>query len=259
MIMELLGENLEKIFNKNNRKFPLKTICEISNQTITRIEYIHSKNIIHRDIKPENFLIGINNNKNLLYLIDYGLSKKYQNKNGFHIPYYDGKKIIGTIRFISVNNHLGIEQSRRDDLESLAYVIIYLLKGNLPWIGLKGKNKIEKYEKIMNMKINSKLNVICDGLPKEFAIFLQYCRDIGFDETPNYNFLRKLIENVCNKNKIVLDNQLNFEEIIYFNEDEIKGIDDNNKDENNESEDEINIDVNEEKKFINDKENNSED
>ena len=217
MIMELLGDNLEKLFNKNNRKFSLKTICEISNQTISRLEYIHNKNIIHRDIKPENFLIGINNNKNILYLIDYGLSKKYKNKKGFHIPYIEGKKLIGTIKYISINTLLGIEQSRRDDLESLSYTIIYLLKGNLPWIGLKVKNKNEKIEKIMNMKMYSKLDEICDGLPKEFAIFLQYTRDIGFNQTPNYNFLRKIIENVSIKNKIILDNQLNFES-IYYNE-----------------------------------------
>ena len=135
MIMELLGDNLEQLFNKNNRKFSLKIICEISNQTISRLEYIHNKNIIHRDIKPENFLIGINNNKNILYLIDYGLSKKYKNKKGFHIPYIEGKKLIGTIKYISINTLLGIEQSRRDDLESLSYSIIYFLEGKLLWMG----------------------------------------------------------------------------------------------------------------------------
>ena len=248
MIMELLGDNLEKLFNKNNRKFSLKTICEISNQTISRLEYIHNKNIIHRDIKPENFLIGINNNKNILYLIDYGLSKKYKNKKGFHIPYIEGKKLMGTIKYISINTLLGIEQSRRDDLESLSYTIIYLLKGNLPWIGLKVKNKNEKIEKIMNMKMYSKLDEICDGLPKEFAIFLQYTRDIGFNQTPNYNFLRKIIENVSIKNKIILDNQLNFES-IYYNENMNKLIVNKKNKENEEIEDKKKN--NEETKLIN--------
>ena len=252
MIMELLGDNLEKLFNKNNRKFSLKIICEISNQTISRLEYIHNKNIIHRDIKPENFLIGINNNKNILYLIDYGLSKKYKNKKGFHIPYIEGKKLIGTIKYISINTLLGIEQSRRDDLESLSYTIIYLLKGNLPWIGLKVKNKNEKIEKIMNMKMYSKLDEICDGLPKEFAIFLQYTRDIGFNHTPNYNFLRKIIENVSIKNKIILDNQLNFES-IYYNENMNKLIVNKKNKENEEIEEKKKN--NEETKLINYKEN----
>ena len=256
MIMELLGDNLEKLFNKNNRKFSLKTICEISNQTISRLEYIHNKNIIHRDIKPENFLIGINNNKNILYLIDYGLSKKYKNKKGFHIPYIEGKKLMGTIKYISINTLLGIEQSRRDDLESLSYTIIYLLKGNLPWIGLKVKNKNEKIEKIMNMKMYSKLDEICDGLPKEFAIFLQYTRDIGFNQTPNYNFLRKIIENVSIKNKIILDNQLNFES-IYYNENMNKLIVNKKNKENEEIEEKKKN--NEETKLINYKENLSED
>ena len=254
--MELLGDNLEKLFNKNNRKFSLKTICEISNQTISRLEYIHNKNIIHRDIKPENFLIGINNNKNILYLIDYGLSKKYKNKKGFHIPYIEGKKLMGTIKYISINTLLGIEQSRRDDLESLSYTIIYLLKGNLPWIGLKVKNKNEKIEKIMNMKMYSKLDEICDGLPKEFAIFLQYTRDIGFNQTPNYNFLRKIIENVSIKNKIILDNQLNFES-IYYNENMNKLIVNKKNKENEEIEEKKKN--NEETKLINYKENLSED
>ena len=256
MIMELLGDNLEKLFNKNNRKFSLKTICEISNQTISRLEYIHNKNIIHRDIKPENFLIGINNNKNILYLIDYGLSKKYKNKKGFHIPYIEGKKLMGTIKYISINTLLGIEQSRRDDLESLSYTIIYLLKGNLPWIGLKVKNKNEKIEKIMNMKMYSKLDEICDGLPKEFAIFLQYTRDIGFNQTPNYNFLRKIIENVSIKNKIILDNQLNFES-IYYNENMNKLIVNKKNKENEEIEEKKKN--NEETKLINYNENLSED
>jgi hypothetical protein len=138
----------------------------------------------------------------------------------------------------------------------LIYVIIYLLKGNLTWIGLKVKNKNEKIEKIMNKKIYSKLDEICDGLPNEFAIFLQYTRDIGFNQTPNYNFLRKLIENVCIKNKIILDNQLNFES-IYYNENMNKLIVNKKNKENEEIEDKKKN--NEETKLINYKENLSED
>ena len=247
MIMELLGDNLEKIYNENNRNFSLKTICEISNQSISLLEYIHNKKIIHRDVKPENLLIGINNKKNTIYLIDYGLSKKYITKTGYHIPYIDGKKLIGTVRYISVNTHLGIEQSRRDDLESLSYSIIYFLKGKLPWMGLKAKNKEEKYEKIMEVKINCKLSSICEGIPKEFALFLQYNRDLGFDEKPNYNYLRKIIDSVLEKNKGCIDGNLNLDN-SFLNDNNMVFEDKKKDEEEKRKKEEKNVDKNKENK-----------
>jgi len=102
-------------------------------QMVRRIESFHSAKYIHRDIKPENFMIGNNENSNIVYLIDYGLSKKYIEKDGSHIKYMDKKGLVGTARYTSVNAHLGIEQSRRDDLISIGYLIVYFMKGRLPW------------------------------------------------------------------------------------------------------------------------------
>ena len=135
---------------------------------LSRIEYVHSMGLIHRDIKPENLLIGYKRKSHVIYLIDYGLAKRYIDlKTGNHIPYLEGKQLTGTAKYASMYTHMGIEQSRRDDLESFGYVLIFLLKGELPWTGIKAKNKIEKHKKIMEKKIESTPDVLCDGLPSK--------------------------------------------------------------------------------------------
>jgi serine/threonine protein kinase len=122
--------------------------------------------MIHRDVKPDNFLMGRDKKKHIVYVVDFGLAKKYKDtKTGEHIPYKDGKSLTGTARYASIYTHLGIEQSRRDDLESLGYVILYLLKGDLPWQGIKAKNKKDKYEKIMHKKINTSIDQLYKGHP----------------------------------------------------------------------------------------------
>ena len=135
-------------------------------QQISRIEYVHSQYFIHRDIKPENFLIGIGDKASTIYLIDFGLAKRYKDpKTLQHIPYRNGKSLTGTARYASTNTHIGIEQSRRDDLEGICYVILYLLRGNLPWQGLTARNKNEKYKKIMESKMSTAVETLCKGLP----------------------------------------------------------------------------------------------
>lgn len=156
---------------------------------------MHSKELIHRDIKPDNFLSGIGKNKSLIYLIDFGLSKRYRDsKTGDHIPYRSGKSLTGTARYASLNTHLGAEQSRRDDLESLGYVLLYLLKGSLPWQGLKVKSKQQKYDAIKEKKKSTTIESLCEGYPGEFAAYLNACRQLRFDETPNYESLRNLFK-----------------------------------------------------------------
>ena len=148
LVMELLGKSLETLFLENNSKFSLKTVCMLAEQMLSRLEYIHKKCYIHRDIKPENFMTGRKEYKDVLYLIDFGLSKKYKNpKTGEHIKYFNNHRLNGTARFASIHALEGYELSRRDDLESLCYVLVYLLKGSLPWMKLKNKNKFEKWKR----------------------------------------------------------------------------------------------------------------
>jgi serine/threonine protein kinase len=127
---------------------------------------VHSKNYIHRDIKPDNFLVGKNKKNNQVFVIDFGLAKRYKDaKTGAHIPFTDGKSLTGTARYASINTHLGMEQSRRDDLESTGYVMVYFLRGELPWQGLKAKTMKEKYEKIMEKKLSTPVDSLCKGFP----------------------------------------------------------------------------------------------
>ena len=206
LIMDLLGPSLEKLFNYCNRKFTLKTTLMLADQMISRLEFIHLRDFLHRDVKPDNFLIGTGKNKNLVYAIDFGLAKKYRDsKTGLHIPYREGKSLTGTARYASVNTHRGIEQARRDDVESVGYIMVYFLKGNLPWQGLKAKNMKEKYEKIKEKKINTELSELCLGFPQEIAKFIQYTREIGFEDKPDYSYLHKLIKTMADNDKITFD------------------------------------------------------
>lgn len=127
---------------------------------------MHSRLLLHRDIKPENFLIGLGDKSSTIFVIDFGLAKKYKDSNTkLHIPYKDNKNLTGTARYASVKTHLGVEQSRRDDLEGITYVTIYFLRGSLPWQGLPAKTKQEKYRKIKDAKIANTPEILCKSLP----------------------------------------------------------------------------------------------
>ena len=190
LLMQLLGKSLDKLFSETNRKFSIKTVSQIGYQMVQRIEYVHSKGYIHRDIKPGNFLIGKGLDCKKIYIIDFGLSKKYIDKNNNHIIYKEGKGLTGTARYVSLNTHYGIEQSRRDDMEGIAYNLIYFAKGKLPWQGVKTKNKKEKHKKIMEYKEEYGQEKLCDGLPEEFPTLLKYARKLDFDEKPDYKNIK---------------------------------------------------------------------
>lgn len=138
-------------------------------------------------------------------MIDYGLAKKYRDSKHVHIPYRDNKHLTGTARYASINNHLGIEQSRRDDLESLGYVLMYFNKGELPWQGLKARTKGDKYTRICEKKSSTGINALCEGFPTEFATYLNYTRSLGFEDKPDYQYLRKLFRDLFVRQGYTMD------------------------------------------------------
>ena len=206
LVQTLLGESLGKTFHKKQNHFSIKDLCMFSIQILDRIEYVHSKYIIHRDIKPENFLIG-NPDKYMIYVIDFGLSKKYKSsRTNKHVQFRLTKKFTGTARYASINAVRGAEQSRRDDLEAIGYMLLFFLSGGkLPWQGVSCKAKAEKYVKIYHMKKNLNFSVFCKNMPSEIIYFIKYCRELEFEQKPDYEYLRSLFENILKERGITND------------------------------------------------------
>lgn len=205
MFMQLLGSNLEELFVTYSRKFSMPTVLNIAIQIVTLLENLHNAHYIHRDIKPNNFLIGLNNRKNRIYIMDFGLSKKYIDRNNKHIEFKNNKLLIGTARYVSINIHMGIESSRRDDLESVGYMLIYFLKGSLPWQGSKAQNGKKHYEVIGEIKMTTSIDTLCKDLPECFKEYLMYCRELAFEDKPDYKYLRNLFLDYSTDNNIKLD------------------------------------------------------
>ena len=206
LIQQLLGKSLKELFFQSKNK--IKDLCMAAIQIIERIKYVHSKYIIHRDIKPENFLIG-NPDSSTIYLIDFGLSRKYRSsRTKKHIEFFINKSVPGTVGYLSLNATNGVEQTRRDDLESIAYMLIFLGKGTLPWSHIKANSELDLEIKTYKLKKFLKVETLCEGLPNEFITFLKYVRKLKFEEEPNYDFLKNLF--LTSLKNLNYENDLNF-------------------------------------------------
>lgn len=251
IIMELQGQDLNGLFEEHSKHVPLNRIVAIADDLIYRMEQIHKSGIVHRDVKPQNFLVG-RSEPNRVYVIDFGLSCFYEN-DGVHVRKREGLKPCGTARYASLNNHRGVNQTRRDDLEAIAYMFIYLLKGGLPWQRKKGKrkrfepgdrvkvtthqedgrhdrveedgvivyvpsegkwatveidgrrdnyelnDKMNKWERILNQKLECPLEYLCEGLPAEFIKYLKYVRKLEHNQEPDYNYLRQMFQDIASR------------------------------------------------------------
>ena len=221
MIMSFLGPNLEELFIYCKRRFSLKTTLMLASQILRTIEHVHDHGIVHRDIKPDNYVMGFGDTHKQLFLIDFGLSTSYRDEDTFeHKKYIHKSQFTGSFRYSSINNHKGIQQSRRDDLESIGYMLIYFYKGRLPWQNIKSKTRLEKLKKTYTGKKHTTIEELCQGCPKEFKYYITYCRKLGYDEKPNYNYIHDLFNKMMKRYKYRYDLVFDWDE--YSNTDEKK-------------------------------------
>ena len=207
LIMELMGKSLEDIFESFVvKKMSVRCVCNIAYQIIEILEFVHSKHIVYRDIKPDNFVVGRNEKRKYIYLLDFGLSKKYRSSKTLkHYEMTKCRNLTGTARYASINALNGLSQSRRDDLEATGYLLLYFLRGKLPWQGIPAKTKDERFKKIMQKKIDTPLSELCQGFPSEFEKYLKYTRKLSYEEDPDYQFLKNLLLTVLNNEGYKLD------------------------------------------------------
>jgi serine/threonine protein kinase len=211
MAMDEMGPSLEQLFKRCGRKFSLKTVLMIADQIFRIIEWTHACGVLHRDIKPQNFLTGRGEYANKVFLIDFGISSTYlDTRTHEHLTYSQNNGLVGTAYYVSINTHLGGQQSRRDDVESILYLLIRFLLGTLPW--QQGKRKDDRNEEIAQIKIQTKLEVLCAGLPEDFKTMLEVVRRLRFDERPKYSWFRSSFTSMMLKGGLVYDSVFDWDE-----------------------------------------------
>ena len=206
MIMDLLGPSIQHLFAKCHFKLSLKTVLMLADQMLAIMEHVHTNYFVHRDISPSNFTLGLGEHHNQVFLIDFGHARKLS--TGF-IPGRMGtstkRPMVGTPRFASIFTHMGREESRRDDLESLGFIWVYLLKGRLPWQGIQCSSHAEKLAEIGRRKLNTPLDQLCEGIPREFAEYIHFIRHLKHHDVPDYNQMRAFFRELAAKEGIVYD------------------------------------------------------
>ncbi|KAK3947081.1 kinase-like domain-containing protein [Pseudoneurospora amorphoporcata] len=215
LVLDLLGPSLEDLFNYCGRRFSLKTILLIADQAISRIKYIHSKGVLHRDIKPENFVMGVGKQGNTLYAIDFGIAQYFEEAQNRKNA--TGLQLVGTRRYASIRAHNGRQQSWADDLESLGYIFVEFARGSLPWQGIKAATEDERRARVGEMKESLSGEALCDGfLPKEFATYINYTRSLGFDDKPNYSYLRWIFSRLFRAKGFQYDHVFGWTEKLFY-------------------------------------------
>lgn len=212
IVMELLSKSLENLLDVCDRTFSLKTTLQLAIQMITILQFIHNKKIIHRDIKPDNFMFGrkeTGKDKKLM-IIDFGLSKCYI-ENGKHIKYETDKAVMGSFRYMSLNGHNGIQQSRRDDLESIGYVFLYFLNGKLPWQGIDADDAKIRNKLVGDKKRSMPPEKLCEGQPPEFAMYFRKVKELKFKEDPHYQKYIDLFMACAKNNSIEIDTKFDWD------------------------------------------------
>jgi serine/threonine protein kinase len=213
MVMDELGSSLEDLFVRCDKHFSLKTTLMIADQMFRIIEFVHSSGVLHRDIKPQNFLVGRGDLANKIFLIDFGISTYYLDpRTHEHWTYTRGNGLVGTANYVSVNTHLSDQQSRRDDLESLLYVLIRFMLGRLPWQGLDAVSPDERNDKIAHLKMQISPEALCADMPVEFSSMLNAVRKMGFEDHPTYHRFRAALNHLFVKRGFVYDGLFDWDE-----------------------------------------------